>query len=71
MHKKLYMSRDKEFGTKLLYYKSEDSAETDGLGDTTLNPISSLTTTNHLSAMRCYQGSFENTRKKSEGMDVN
>ena len=32
----------------------EDSTEADGFGDTPLNPISSLPTTNHLSALGYY-----------------
>ena len=52
------MQRDKEIGTNDCNNKREDSTESDGLGDTQLNPISSLPTTNHNSAVSPVGGIF-------------
>ena len=51
MHLKFHMQKDKGLGTTCCNKKRENSIEADGIRDTPLNPISSLPTTNRLSAM--------------------
>ena len=46
-----YAKRQRIRGEKLLNDKREDSTEADCLGDTQLNPISSLSNTNHKIAL--------------------